>query len=460
MEKASGQSNQRFITTTQLVVFFLPLAVSSALITASHSLYNAGIARLSQPEMYLAAFAVAKSLYQMIQFPTITSRQCIAGLSMDSHSFLTTRRFFTIIIGLVVLILGVIAFTPISTYIFTTIMGNSPLVTRQATISLRCFFVLPMIFVIRDSYGAVAIRLRQTYILSIGTISRVALAIIIILIITRINVAWDYLIPGVFFLLTGMIETATVFIGTKLGLKGYLKRLDQLPSTSKSQKKLTYIGVSTFALPVLMMAFIQSLTGTFINSGLARTMSPEQAIAAFAVAWTLVLSIDTSSRMFHQVILSFMKDDYSNRAKIRNFGIYVAIVLATLLAVMGFTPLGFWLMNSAIGTSEQLSQMGVTVIRICVALPVMGVFRQYYWGVAMKEHKTFWLTIGSAIQAVTMIFIMILLTMVGTFSSNPAVIGAIAIIGGTVFECIYLWAQRNKSFKYLRNEQGVSNSTI
>jgi uncharacterized membrane protein YidH (DUF202 family) len=196
------------------------------------------------------------------------------------------------------------------------------------------------------------------------------------------------------------------------------------------------------------MAFIQSLSGTFLNSGLARTTSPDLAIAAFAVAWTLVLSIDTASGLFHQIVLGFMEDDYSNRAKIRNFGIYVALVLTTCLAILGFTPLGFWLMNTAIGTSAQLSRMGVVVIRICVILPVMGVFRQYYWGIAMKEHKTFWLTIGSAIQVVIMILIIILLTMMGAFSQNPAVVGAIAITGSTVFECIYLWMQKRISIKY------------
>ena len=152
--------------------------------------------------------------------------------------------------------------------------------------------------------------------------------------------------------------------------------------------------------------------------------------------------------MFHQVIFNFMQDDYSNRAKIRNFGIYVAVALTVLIVILGFTPLGFWLMNTAIGASAQLSQMGVVVIRICVVLPVMNVFRQYYWGIAMKEHKTFWLTIGKVIQVVTMIAIIIILTMLGDLIPNPAAVGAIAIAGSTVFECIYLVTQRRISLKY------------
>ena len=346
------------------------------------------------------------------------------------------------------MILAIIAFTPISTYIFTTVMGNTPQVAHQATISLRCFFILPMFFLIRDSYGAVAIRLRQTSILFIGTLSRVALSILIVLIITCIHVTWDYLIPGLFFLLTGMIEAVTVLIGTKLRLKGHLKRLDQLPPMQKSRKKLNYRGAATFALPVFMMALIQGSSGTVINSGLARTTSPELAIAAFAVAWTLVLSVETASRMFHQIITNFMEDDYSSRAQIKKFGIYVAMGLTALVAILGFTPLGFWLMNTAIGASAQLSQMGVAVIRICVALPITGVIRQYYWGIAMKEHKTIWLTIGSVIQVVSMTLIIILLTIIEAFPENPAVIGAIGIIGSTALECIYLWTQKRMSFSY------------
>ena len=448
MEDSSDRANQNIVITRQLLVFFIPLAVSSALITASHSLYNAGIARLSQPELYLAAFAVAKSLYQMIQFPTATSRQCIAGLTENRHSFLLARKFYTLILGLVVIILALIAFTPLSTFIFTTLMGTTWQVARQATISLRCFFVLPIIFVIRDSYGAAAIRLRQTYILSIGTIARVVLAIIIVLIIPHIDVSWDYLIPGLFFLLTGIIEAATVYIATKIQLKGYLKRLDQMNSIGTGTAQLNSIRVAAYALPIFVMAFIQSLGGTFINGGLARTVSPELSIAAFAVAWTLVQFIDSASGLFHQIVLNFMEDDYSNRANIREFGVYVAAVLTALIAILGFTRAGFWLMNTAIGTNIQLSQMGVTVIRICVVVPIMGVIRQYYWGIAMKEHKTVWLTISSATQSVAMISIIVFLIIIGAFPANPALVGAAAIIGGTIVECVCLWILRRRGLAY------------
>ena len=170
--------------------------------------------------------------------------------------------------------------------------------------------------------------------------------------------------------------------------------------------------------------YTESWAATFINGGLARTVSPELAISVFAVAWTLVQFIDSASSMFHQIILNFMEDDYSNRANIRKFGVYVAAVLTALIAVLGYTPVGFWLMNTAIGTSVQLSQMGVTVIRICIVVPVMGVIRQYYWGIAMKERKTVWLTIGSGTQSVAMIFIIVLLTVTGAFPTNPALVGA------------------------------------
>lgn len=448
METARSQLNRPLITTRQLLYFFMPLAVSNALITVSHSLYNAGIARLSQPELYLAAFAVAKSMYQMIQFPSVTFRQGIAGLSLDSHSYVTARRFYTIILGVELLAFALLAFTPISYYLFTVVMGNSPEVARQAAISLRYFCVLPLVFSIRDFYGSVAIRLQHTYILFVGTIARVAFSVAIILVITKIHVSWDYLIPGFFFLFTGMIEAAAVFIGTKTRLNGYLARLDQMPSAGKNRKKLTYTDVATFAIPMFVMAFIQSLSGTFINGGLARTVSPELAIASFAVAWTLVMSIDTASGLFHQVILGFMEDDYSNRVQIMVFGVCVAVVLMALVAVLGFTPLGFWLMNTVIGASPQLSRMGVAVIRMSVVLPAMGVIRQYYWGIAMMQRKTIWLTIGSAIQVSAMILVIILLTLLGTFPSNPAVIGAVAVTGGTVFECVYLWIQKRISFKH------------
>ena len=78
----------------------------------------------------------------------------------------------------------------------------------------------------------------------------------------------------------------------------------------------------------------------------------------------------------------------------------------------------------------------------------MGMIRQYYWGIAMKEHKTVWLTVGSATQTVAMILIIVLLIIIGAFPNDPALVGAVAIIGGTIFECISLWIQRRIGLVY------------
>ncbi|HPJ02787.1 MAG TPA: hypothetical protein PKU80_08100 [Candidatus Limiplasma sp.] len=436
--------NRSFVIKKQMLYFFVPLAISNALITVTHSLYLAGIARLSQPELYLAAFAVAKSMYQTLQFPTATSRQCITGLSHDGRSFLTARNFYLLMLGFVSLIFAIIAFTPVSYYLFTVVMGNPPQVAHQAALTLRFFVILPAIFCVRDIYGSLAIRLRQTRILFVGTLSRVVLSCLIILVITKIQVSWDSIIPGMIFLLTGITEAAAVYLGTKKRLTGYIVRLNAMPIAGKDRTTLTNKGVAHYAIPVFAMALIQSLVGTFINSGLARTISPELAIATFAVAWTIVMSINTASGMFHQVILNFMEDDYSNRQQIIVFSVHIAVVLALLMFLIGFTPLGYWLMNTLIGTSPVLSQMGVAVIRTCVVLPVLSVIRQYYWGIAMKTYHTVWLTIGSAVQLSAMVLIIILLTLLRAFPSNPAIIGSVAVTGSMFFECLYLYAQKRK----------------
>ena len=55
-------------------LFYLPLAATAFIIIITHSFFNAGLARLPNPEVLIAAFAVAKSLMHVFQSPVMMIR--------------------------------------------------------------------------------------------------------------------------------------------------------------------------------------------------------------------------------------------------------------------------------------------------------------------------------------------------------------------------------------------------
>ena len=153
--------------------------------SCSHALMNAGIARLSKPELYLAAFALAKSLYQVLQAPTMIVRQCISGLTRDCQSYLVSRRVFTWVVLAVTGVFLIVCYSPIGLFIFERLMGNPRELSYAALLMMRVIMWLQFAWLMRDGYGPVAIRLRETYILPTATFVRTVFTMLCVFILFR-----------------------------------------------------------------------------------------------------------------------------------------------------------------------------------------------------------------------------------------------------------------------------------
>lgn len=79
-------------TLREQFTFFFPLALTQFLITASHTVINAGLARLPDPEVSLAAYAVAKSVMQLAQNPSMMVRQLTVSLATNRHAYMLVKR--------------------------------------------------------------------------------------------------------------------------------------------------------------------------------------------------------------------------------------------------------------------------------------------------------------------------------------------------------------------------------
>lgn len=418
--------------------FFIPLAMTSFLILLSHALMNAGIARLSKPELYLAAFALAKSLYQVLQAPTMIVRQCISGLTRDCQSYLVSRRVFTWVVLAVTGVFLIVCYSPIGLFIFERLMGNPRELSYAALLMMRVIMWLQFAWLMRDGYGPVAIRLRETYILPTATFVRTVFTMLCVFILFRCSFAHDVLLPGIIFTLTGFIEGITVLAMVKFRIRDYLARLDFLPRAEETVRTLTARQVVVFSFPVLIMSLLRSFSDPVINTGLAHTAAPELALAAYAVGWSVVLCVLDTSGMLHQVVLGFMDAQYRNRIRILQFSGILAAIQIAALAVMVFTPLGAFILRDLLGSGEALTRMALGVMAVALPLPLVVNLREYYWGVAMLERKTRWMSTGKIVQLVSLSAGVLLLVLPGGSLSNPALIAPLALAVSMLAEALTL----------------------
>ena len=428
------------LTTREQLYYFLPLAFTALLITATHSLFNAGLARLPNPEVMIAAFAVAKSLMHVFQSPVMMIRQTVSALIDHRKNMRRTLTFLGIIVLGVVFVLGTIAFSGASRFIFREVMGISGQTLEEAVLMLRILFLFPAMVAIRDFFTGFAIKFRVARMLTIGSIMRVLYVLIYVSIIDQLTSIPAAYLASLMFIGALTVEALVVMLGTKFLIRSFPKALKELepPENQTQPRRLTYLSIFSFYSPLIITTLIHTTIMPIINSALARTQNPNTAISVFAVAWGLGMIVLSPFMMFHQVALNYVdENDNRNNKAVKKFALQLAIVCAALMALIGFTDLGHYILTRWIGTTEEISRQSSSVLQLMTVLPFLMVAREYYWGLLMCRRLTKHIWKGKVANLLTLIAAVSIATIVGP--ANPALVGVIGYIACESGEFLFLY---------------------
>ncbi len=441
------------ISIVNQLTFFVPMALTSILIIITHSLFNAGLARLPSPEVYISAFAVSKSLMHLIQSPVMMVRQTFTALVDDQKSYLKVRNFIIGLISLLVLLLTVIAYTDLARWIFKNLMGISGDVLEKSIIILRVLVIFPIGAALRNVMQGLSIKFNLTPLFPLATSVRIIYVTLIVVFIEQITL---YISPGVIaglmFFGAILIEGIVLFIGNHIQKGNFTKAIDKINTVITNNTNISTKFIFTFFWPLVTTSLIHTLAVPIVNTGLARTIRPELAISAYAVAWGLGLIILSPIFMFHQVPINFIDETEKSKNQVKKFGIYLGIFVTVTFATIAFTDISYYILNNWIGTNEEISSLAVDVLKIMSLFPFIVVVREYYWGYFIKNHMTKHLSKGKVVHLITLSIMMLILTTLN--HSNPAIIGVIGIGSSDLAETLYLYLL---SQKLKKNKEQKSN---
>ena len=419
-------------TYRQIASFFVPLALTSLIMSLSHTIVNAGVARTPQPEVALAAYALARSIVRIIENPMFMVRQTVVSLTKDYNSFLRVKRFMYVLAGGVTVILAIMGFTPLGYYVFHNLIGASAPVAKQSHMALMVLFLLPITTVSRNIYHGVAILSRQTILVPKTSALRLAFMSVTIFLLAYLTE------------LPGALSASIAFVGA-FCLEAFVMRWKALPMLGDSRYlpreregyKLTDGGIARFFLPLIITTFLATAFGPMINIGLARSIEPEKALAAYAVGLTVSQLFKAPLNMLHQTTLAFVKVGVPETFRVtRRFIIFFAIAASTLLALVSFSPAGTWVLESAMGLSVDVAQMAKSVLQIMSLMPLALGWREYLWGILMQQRKTQLIGTGKAINLAVLFLVLVGLMVYSPI--NPAAAGAWAMVVGELAECVYM----------------------
>lgn len=441
--------------------FFFPLALTFSLITFSHTFVNNALSKLPNPEAALAGYAVARSIMQLAQNPTMMVRQVVTTLVVDESSFRLVRSVVYRLMFFMAGAIAVLGWTPLGGRLLQATMGLEGEALQQAVVALRVFAVFPFFSVNRNMGQGLAILARANHLVPFATVMRLATLVGLL----ALFVHWRPL-PGaglgaLAFTMTMLVEAAMLFWVSRPARRQLRQRevererLERAAETkspaadapeaagplkqrtaSPLPPRLTTRQVLNFYVPLMGTTLVAALTIPLVQSGISRTGHAEIQIAAFAVTWAMSMVITSPAGMLHQASLTFTQGGDA-RAYFRSarFALGVGIVFSSLTAFIAFTPVGAGLLARA-GATPQLLETARRTLQVLALLPLIRAWREHCWGVLMQKRETTSITRGKTINIVTTLTILVGGLLFGV--QETAVLGAWSLVIGESVEGLIL----------------------
>ncbi len=192
-------------------------------------------------------------------------------------------------------------------------------------------------------------------------------------------------------------------------------------------------SILRFQVPMGLTALMMASGFSIINAGLARTLHPETALAAFALGQTVTNMFGSPVWSARQMLLAFSTDRDSMNAAVR-VAVSVAALVMIWIALLGYTPLGRFVYVDIFGASDDLFPEVLSVVRICIFLPLVHLIRAWPQSILMRREQTILMTHAMVIRMAGMLAMA--LYMPGLGYLEGASLGAFIWIAGMGIEGI------------------------
>ncbi len=194
-----------------------------------------------------------------------------------------------------------------------------------------------------------------------------------------------------------------------------------------------YFRLSRFLLPLVLTIIIQEFGGQFLNAGIARLPNATETLAAYGLAWGLVLLLLSPLAQTAQMSL-VLADNRTDYAKAQRFVLATVLLVALAQLSLVFTPLGHWVIDDLHRISASLGDLVRTVL--VWSVPVIPV-RAISWlmaGQLIRVKRTAVLSYATAASIAVGIGLVFALLPVEAIRARPIWLPLAAALGMALTE--------------------------
>ncbi|WP_281414138.1 multi antimicrobial extrusion protein MatE [Lederbergia ruris] len=405
-------SKKNKLTYNDLSAFFIPLALSSSLTSFTHIIINGTLSRGENATFIIACYAVAFSLFGIIERPIISLRQTSSALVKNPQSFKRITILFLQVTGIIVAISLAISYTKIGDWLFIQFFNASEDMVYTISQTFKVITLVVIFSGIRGIYQGFMINQLETKWITIGVVLRlIAMLVVAYIFITTDRVT--SMVGALIFLVGMLVEMLiSVWRGQRL-----LRRQKDNKEPSVGKKEMLQ-----FYTPLVLFFVIQTLLIPVIYAFLAKTNNMEAGIASFALAYSICQLVLSFFMFTHQIVLQFYND---HREKVIRFMVIISLIPTLLLGILCVTKLGPWFMKVIMGADPSLSNMTIVVLTFFLFRALLFPWVDFLNGYLMLKKRTKKMLVGQIANLVTVVICLIIF--VAFFPQWNGIIGAASI---------------------------------
>ena len=419
------------LTQKAVSLFFFPLLLNVQLMSVSHSIINAGLARLENAVVVLAGFSVALVLHLFVASPSYQNHTITIAMVRGRKSLVAMILFVLLIAGWVSTLLALLAFSPIGTFVLDRMLGVSPEVAIGAREALGLLVFLPFMTGLRGLCQGLVIRARRTGLVSFAT----AVRIVMLFAYLWLGQLWFAGTRVAAFALIGCVGTETLVIAF------FAWRL-KLPVEQNNEN--TFAGILRYGLPLAYSSGMQQTVPLLINAIISRLPDGTLALAAFGVVRGFLFMLAGPMRNLQQAYLTLVRQPADNTVLV-HFLIRVSFGMAMVMLLLAW-PLNGPILGKVMGLDSAMRHYIAWPLTACALFPLVYGVSNLLRGWFSGAHLTGRLGRSTCYKALLMV---VLWPVFVTLSLPlPGISVAIFLLLAAEFcEAGYLYQQRTRLLK-------------
>jgi hypothetical protein len=418
-------SNAR-LTQKDVALFFFPLLLNVQFMSVSHSIINAGLARLEHAVVLLAGFSVAMVLHLFVASPSYQNHTITIAMVRGRRSLIAMTLFVLLIASWVSMLLALLAFSPLGTYILDRMLGVTPEVAAGARQALGLMVFLPFITGMRGLCQGLVIRARRTGLVSLATAVRIAMLFVYL----WLGQLWFIGTAVAAFALLGCVGTETLVIA-------FFAWRVRLPAAQEDERG--FADILRYGLPLAYSSGLQQTVPLLINAIISRLPDGTLALAAFGVIRGFLFLLAGPMRNLQQAYLTLVTEAADNTVLVR-FLIRVSAGMALVMLLIAW-PLNAPVLGAIMGLDDVMRHYIAWPLTACALFPLLygaaNLLRGWFSGV----HLTTRLGRSTFYKAILMVALWPLIVIPPLPFSGVSV-AIVLLLAAECCEAGYLYRQR------------------